>query len=43
MPIFKTPGFCYDVVLGVIDDLNKELTYGIAVDFNVFGYVVDSR
>ena len=40
MPIFKTSFLCYDVVLGIIDNLNKELVNGIAVDFNVFGYVV---
>ncbi len=40
MSIFKTPDLCYDIMLGIIDNLNKELVNGIAVDFNVLGYVV---
>ena len=27
-------------MLGITDNLNKELIYCITVDFNVFGYVV---
>ena len=43
MPIFKTPDLCYDIVLGIIDNLNKELVYGITVDFDVLCDVVDDR
>lgn len=34
MPIFKTPDFCFYVVLGIIDYLNKELIDCITVDFD---------
>ena len=40
MPIFKTPDLCNDIAFYIIDNLNKELVNGIAVDFDVFGYVV---
>jgi len=39
MTVFKTPNFCYGVMLSIIDNFNKELVYGITVDFNVLGNV----
>ena len=40
MGVPKTPYFCYDNMLCIIDNLNKELVYGITIDSNVLGYVV---
>jgi len=39
MHIFETSDFCYDIMLTIIDNLNKELVNGITVDFNVLSYV----
>ena len=40
MPIFKKTDLCYEIIFGIIDNLNKEPVNSITVDFNVFGYVV---
>ena len=40
MPIFKTSYFCYGVMFSIINNLNRELIYGITVNANVFSNVV---
>ena len=40
MPIFKTPYFCNDIMLSIIDNLKKELVNSITVDSNIFCDVV---
>ena len=40
MPIFETPDLCYNIMFPIINNLNKELVYRIAVDSDVLGYVV---
>ena len=40
MTIFKAPNFCYGDMCSIINNLNKELIYGVTVNANVFSNVV---